>query len=346
MNPSPKIRLLLTFFLLGAVSVKVRAQDKTAAAPSPEGTLNTYLTREPTDVAGKVGLLSQTDTIMSANLTVLMFEYQYGSRVHLERIYFPATTADHEMIPGYVFTPATSQPGIKRPGLVIVHGAFHQNLEWTFFRLIVEAVDHGYAVIFPEYRGSTGYGETIYQNNYGVTDVADVLASADYLAQQDFVDGSRMGILGHSRGGMATLLALERAPQRFQAAVDLCGLADFLAYMSYKPEARREEVAQEQQFGGKLPFENLPAYLAVSPIEHVDAIQTPLLFLGTTGDKIVPLSLHGARLIDAMKARGKVFESHIYTDAPGGHIFIFGDSKEQRDCFRRSFAWLGKFLKP
>jgi len=115
--------------------------------------------------------------------------------------------------------------------------------------------------------------------------------------------------------------------------------------MAYKPDYRRSEIANEDHFAGKLPFENLPAYLDVSPLNGVDAIQSPLLVLATTGDKIVPLSLHSGRLVDALKARGKVFDYHLYENAPGGHIFIFGSSDEQRDCFRRTFDWLNKYLK-
>ncbi|MGI8745870.1 MAG: prolyl oligopeptidase family serine peptidase [Bryobacteraceae bacterium] len=67
-------------------------------------------------------------------------------------------------------------------------------------------------VIFPDYRGSSGYGTNHYQNAYGTTDVADVIAAGQYLAKRDYVDPNRMGIVGHSRGGMVTLLATERAP--------------------------------------------------------------------------------------------------------------------------------------
>jgi dipeptidyl aminopeptidase/acylaminoacyl peptidase len=332
--------------LLGSVSASFGQDGAPKSAEPKEGTLNTYLAREPTDTAGQLALMMQGMYQDQVDVTVVMFLLQYGSRIHLDRTYFPANTSDHEMIPCYVFTPANLQAGKKLPGLVMVHGGFHEKLDWRFFKLIDTAVSHGYAVVFPEYRGSTGYGETIYTNSYGVTDVADVVASADYLAKKDFVDSSRIGILGHSRGGMTTLLAIEKAPKRFVSAVEIAGLTDFVAYMSYKPDARRMEVAREKEFGGKLPSQDLPSYMDISPLNHVDKIQTPLLVLATTGDKIVPLQLHTMRLLDALKARGKVFDSHIYDNAPGGHTFIFGDSPEQADCFRRSFEWLDKYLKP
>jgi dipeptidyl aminopeptidase/acylaminoacyl peptidase len=143
-----------------------------------------------------------------------------------------------------------------------------------------------------------------------------------------------------------TLLAIEKAPTKFKAAVDVAGLVDFLAFMAYKPDWRRQETATDAVFGGKLPSENLAPYMEITPLNHVDAIQTPLFIAATTGDKTVPLTLHTGRLVDALKARNKVHEVKIYENAPGDHIFIFGDSDERRDLFQRSFAFLERYLKP
>ena len=80
-------------------------------------------------------------------------------------------------------------------------------------------------------------------------------------------------------------------------------------------------------------------------MNHVEDIQIPIYLFATTGDRTVPLTLHSGRLIDALRARGKVFESKIYDHAPGDHIFLFGDSNERRDMFERAFDFLGKYLK-
>src|SRR5258706_81748 len=161
-----------------------------------------------------------------------------------------------------------------------------------------------------------------------------------------YADPNRLGIYGHRRGGMVTLLSIERAPTKFKAAVDVAGLADFVAFMAYKPDFRRMETANDPVFGGKLPAENLAPYMEVSPLNHVDQIQTPLFIAATTGDKTVPLTLHSGRLIDILRSRNKVFESKIYDNAPGDHIFLFGDSDERKDLFERTFAFLAKYLKP
>src|SRR6266700_5581367 len=79
------------------------AQAPEAAAPR-EGALNSYLTREPDDVKGQLALMLQGMYEQQLDVTVVQFQLQYGSRVHMDRTYFPASTSDHEMIPGYFFT--------------------------------------------------------------------------------------------------------------------------------------------------------------------------------------------------------------------------------------------------
>jgi dipeptidyl aminopeptidase/acylaminoacyl peptidase len=252
-----------------------------------------------------------------------------------------------ELIPAYVFQPANQQAGRRYPAVVMVHGGFHESLDENWFALINAIVERGHVVIFPEYHGSRGYGEVIYKNNYGVSDTADVLAAADYIAAKPFVDPGRLGIFGISRGGMVTLLAIQQAPTRFKAAVDVVGLTDFVAYMSYKPDYRRRQIAEENAaFDGKLPQDNLQAYMKVSPLNHVDRIQTPLLVLATRNDTISPYELHTGRLLDVLKAKGKVHEAKIYDAAPGGHVFMYGDTPERADGLARVLDWFRRHLGP
>ena len=299
--------------------------------------------QEAKDTATKLDIIQQELYVAQQEIMFLTLA-QYQDRMTSKRVMYPS---GKEIVPGYVFTPKSLDRNKKYPGLVIVHGGFHGRLDWRFFDLIEFAVNKGYVVMFPDYRGSSGYGDVLYKNNYGTTDTADVLAAADYLVKaHPYVDANRLGIYGHSRGGMVTLLCIEKAPTKFKAAVDVAGLTDFLAFMAYKPDFRRQETANDPVFGGKLPSENLAPYLEISPLNHVDQIQAPLFIAATTGDRTVPLTLHTGRLIDALKARNKVFESKIYESAPGDHIFLFGDSDERRDMFTRTFEFLGKYLKP
>lgn len=307
-----------------------------------EGELTKYINLDATDSGTKLEVIEQELFTAEQQNVRLEFLLEYGDRVRMEFVQYPS---GEELIPGYVFTPKRMDGG-RHPAVVLVHGGFHTSLNVEWFPLIEGLTQRGYVVLFPEYRGSKGYGENLYRNDYGVTDTADVLAIADYGARKPFVDPNRMAIVGESRGGMTTLLAIEKAPTKFKAAVDVVGLTDFVAYMAYKPEYRRKEVARESEgFGGKLPNENLAAYMAVSPINGVDKIQTPLLVMATTGDKIAPLTLHTGRLLDALKARGKVYESHIFDNAPGGHVFMHGDQPQRDEAYARIYAWLQTYLK-
>src|SRR5437868_2676469 len=89
-------------------------------------------------------------------LDVLEFRMGHGDAVRLERVNYP--NYENQLTPAYVFTPIILDPAKKYPGLVVLHGSNHGHFGPEYFRLIRAAVEKGYAVIFPEYRGSAGYG--------------------------------------------------------------------------------------------------------------------------------------------------------------------------------------------
>jgi dipeptidyl aminopeptidase/acylaminoacyl peptidase len=325
-----------------AASSPSRAQEPESSGRRADE-LTTYINPDAKDVNTKLDLLIHTLYEVNQRLVAVTFEQRYGERIRMERVMVP--NVDHDLIPSWLFTPRDMPGGRKYPAVVAVHGGFHYSLDEEFFGFIERFVREGYVVMFPEYRGSRGYGKEWYDaQEYGSGDVDDVLSAAEHLARKSYIDGSRMGIVGRSRGGMVTLLAIQKQPQRFAAAVDVVGLADFLMYMAYKPEYRRQEVAEEPHFNG-LPFDKLEAYINASPIMHVKKIETPLLIHATTYDQIVPHALHSERLVEALKAHGKKFEYKLYERAPGGHGYSEGDSPEARDSLDRIVEFLGRHLK-
>ena len=334
---------LATFALAAAIAF---AQDEAPPRDAQhEGDLTRFSNRDTKDVQQRLELLTQTLYEQQQQIITILFHQEHGDRVRIRQVWFEAR--DKMLVPAHVFTPVKMDPNKRYPAIVMVHGGFHEHFDARWFHKVAIAIDRGYVVIFPEYRGSRGYGGEIYKSDYGTLDTSDVIDGAKYFAKQPFVDASRMAIFGQSRGGMVTLLAIEREPKLFKAAVDLVGLADFVAFMAYKPEWRRVETAKDNpSFKGKTPDENLPAYMAVSPIFGVDKIETPLFVVATTGDKTAPWELHSGRLIDALKARGKVFESKIYDNAAGGHVFTDGDTPESNDAKKRIFDFIDKHLKP
>lgn len=331
--------LLVVLALVG--SAAALAQDAVPSRRADE--LQSFINPDAKDTQTRLDLLLHSNYELKQHLVAVLFTQRYGERIRMERMMVP--NADRDLVPCWVFTPVDLQKGRRYPGIVAVHGGFHYSLDEEYFGYIERFVREGYVVMFPEYRGSRGYGKEWYDaQEYGAGDVDDVLSAAEHFSARPYVDGARLGIVGRSRGGMVTLLAIEKQPKRFKAAVDVVGLADFLAYMAYKPEYRRQEVAREPNFNG-MPFENLQAYIDASPILHVERIETPLLVHATTFDRTVPHTLHSERLVEALKAHGKTYEYKLYEHAPGGHGFSEGDSPEAIDSLDRIIAFLGKHLK-
>ena len=305
--------------------------------------LKSYLNMDAKDVDTRLDLLTHLLYEVNQKVIALTFTQRYGDTIEMIRAMVP--NQDYDLVPSWVFRPVEFDSDRKYPAIVAVHGGFHWSLGEEFFGFIVRFVSEGYVVIFPEYGGSRGYGKPHYDDQqYGAGDVADVLAATRWFAKQSFVDSERLGIVGRSRGGMVTLLAIEQEPKLFKAAVDVVGLADFLMYMAYKPEYRRQEIAKEPQFDG-LPFDNLQAYIDSSPIMHVENIEAPLLIHATTYDGTVNHQLHSERLVEALKAHDKKYEYKLYERAPGGHAFSDGDSEEAIDSLNRIVEFLDKHLK-
>ncbi len=328
-----------------AASARNAVNNFGRAADNREGALDSYTNYSTNDVPAKLSILQQEIYVNQQKLIQTLFNQENGDAVEMRFVFYPSDKG--EIIPGYTFRPKTMVAGKRYPALVMVHGGFHERFSQEWFKLVRSAVDRGYVVVFPEYRGSRGYTEDYYTNDYGTTDVVDTVAMAKWAQTQAWVDPARLGIVGISRGGMVTLLSIQQNQQLFKAAVDIVGLTDFVAYMSYKPDYRRREIADENAgFGGRTPDKNLPAYIAVSPINFVDKIVTPLLILNTTGDKIAPFSLHGGRLIEVLKGTNKVWDYHVYDNAPGGHSFMNAETPEAADGLTRTFAWLDKYLTP
>ena len=151
------------------------------------------------------------------------------------------------------------------------------------------------------YGGSTGYGRA-YRNQlrgqWGIVDVDDCIAAAQWLADQGRIDGTRMAIRGGSAGGYTTLCALT-FHDVFAAGCSLYGVADaaMLAADTHKMESRYLD-----SLIGPYP-EEAERYRARSPIHHVDRLSTPMLLLQGAEDPVVPPNQAEA-MVAALATRG------------------------------------------
>jgi dipeptidyl aminopeptidase/acylaminoacyl peptidase len=250
------------------------------------------------------------------------------------------------IITAYTFMPRKYASTDKLPLLVYVHGGVHGNFESSAVHMVREMVDQGYAVIAPDYRGSTGYGREFWRLiDYGGLENDDVLAGKQWMLENySNIDPERVGIIGWSHGGMITLMNIFNHPKDYKVAYAGVPVSDLVARMGYKSQSYRELFSASYHLG-KTADENVAEYRKRSPAFNAEKLQTPLLIHTNTNDEDVNV-LEVEHLIAALKAAGKQFEYRIYQNAPGGHAFNRLDTKLAKDSRAEIYRFLAKYLSP
>jgi dipeptidyl aminopeptidase/acylaminoacyl peptidase len=225
-------------------------------------------------------------------------------------------------IPAFVFRPLKMRGAKGHPALVWVHPDIRGHLYEYYIPYVKEAVARGFIVIAPEYRGSYGYGKEFYDAiDYGGAEVEDVNTAVDYLKAIPEVDPARIGIIGWSHGGMITLLAIEREPALYKAAVAMVPVTNLFQRLAWNGVEQRLCAIDPQNRTGGLPSQKHDEFKRRSPIYQIDNVQIPLLVHITKNDQDVVIE-EAMQLIDALRARKpNLAETKIYETPVGGHLF-------------------------
>jgi len=209
-----------------------------------------------------------------------------------------------------------------------------------------EMLAQGYVVVAPEYRGSTGYGRTVYENiDYGGLEVEDNHACRQYMIDNyEFIDGDRVGMVGWSHGGLISLMNVFEHPDDYRCAYAGVPVSDLIARMGYLDEEYRALYYADYHIGQQVT-DNIEEYKRRSPAWNAHKLKTPLLIQSTTNDEDVNV-LEVQNLVKALKAEGKEFEYEIYEDFPGGHSFDRLDTKGAQEIRVKIYKFLAKHLSP
>ena len=218
---------------------------------------------------------------------------------------FPA--ADGTQIPGYLTLPPGSD-GKNLPAIVMPHGGPGDRDEWGFDWLAQYFANRGYAVLQPNFRGSTGYGSAWFQQNgfksWKIA-IGDVNDGGRWLVKQGIADSARLGIVGWSYGGYAALQSAVVDPTLFKAIVAVAPVTDLETLRSESENFTNYKIVDA--FIGRGPHVR-----EGSPAQNVDRISAPVLIFHGDRDQNVGIResrMMASRLKDAGK-QAELVEFH------------------------------------
>ncbi len=242
---------------------------------------------------------------------------------------------DGTVVHGLLVHPPNEKPGTKLPAVLRPHGGpqSQYSYEFDFEKQLFAA--HGYLVILPNPRGSTGRGTDYAMGIYaawGTVDVEDDLAAVDDAIAHARADPDRLVVGGWSYGGMSTNYLIASST-RFKAAVSGASISNIFAGYG------TDQYIRDYEYELGRPWEHPDIWEKVSyPFLHADRIKTPTLFLCGESDFNVPL-LNSEQMYQALRSLGVPTELVIYP----GQFHGLKKPSYILDRYRRFLAWWDKW---
>lgn len=248
---------------------------------------------------------------------------------------------DGKEIAGLLYTPGNVKPGVRVPAVLWIHGGPEgqdvlRSDGWAQY--LSQA---GYAVLEPNYRGSTGYGEVF--RNLNVEDsnggeVDDVAAGAQYLVARGLVDPARIAIGGGSHGGTMVAYAVTHYPELFAAGLELYGVVDRELFV-YRTNPS-SSVRWMMKMGGS-PAEKPEVYRRANILLSVDKIKAPILIMHGEDDPQVPPA-ESATFAAALREHHKTYFYFTYP----GELHGFSQPAHRLDAWQKQLSFLDHYLNP
>lgn len=249
---------------------------------------------------------------------------------------------DETVIPSIYYKPHEAAPAHKVPAVVYVHGGPGGQTMRGYNAQIQYLVNHGYAILGINNRGSSGYGKTFFaaaNRRHGREPLWDCVEAKTFLASLGHIDHERVGIMGASYGGYMTLSALAFRPEAFKVGVDIFGVANWLRTLESIPiywESVRQAIYDE--IGD--PVKDIDRLVATSPLFHAREIRKPLMVIQGANDPRV-VKAESDEMVKAVKKHDVPVEYLVFPDE--GHSF--SKKKNQMEANRRILQFLDRYLK-
>ena len=255
--------------------------------------------------------------------------------VDVELISYP--TFDGRDVPAWLYRPEVDG---KVPVVLSIHGGPEAQERPVYQPLYQYLLSRGIAVLATNIRGSTGYGKSyqrLVQRDWGGGDMKDWERAVQWLRQQDWVDGERIGVYGGSYGGFAVLTCVTRLPDYWAAAVDIFGPSNLVTFAKAVPPTWKRFIAR---FVGD-PETEADFLLERSPITYVENVKTPLLVIqGATDPRVV--KGESDQLVEKLDELGREVEYVVFDDE--GHGFT--KRANELMAYRLAAEWLERYLLP
>jgi len=249
---------------------------------------------------------------------------------------------DGREITGFHYHPGKEFTG-KRPVIINIHGGPESQARPIFLgRNNFFVTELGVAMIYPNVRGSAGFGKTFVKLDNGKLredSVKDIGALLDWIREQPDLDADHVMIVGGSYGGYMSLACAVHFTDRIAGSVDVVGISNFVTFLerteSYRRDLRRAEYGDERD-------PDMRAFLeSIAPVNHADKIGKPMLVAQGRNDPRVPYT-EAEQIIAALKRRGTPVWSIVAKDE--GHGFA---KKPNADYLFYSWVEFAKrFLLP
>jgi dipeptidyl aminopeptidase/acylaminoacyl peptidase len=247
---------------------------------------------------------------------------------------------DGTSVGGILVKPVGYKAGGRYPLIVAIHGgpAAADVLGFNGGYGSQVYAGAGYAVLLPNYRGSTNYGlkhKTDIVSNYMQPGFDDIMSGVDHLIAQGIVDGNKMGALGWSAGGHWSNWILTHT-DRFKAISTGAGTSNWISMYA------QSDVQRNRQFylGDKLPYDDFDAYWIQSPLKYIKNAKTPTMIHVVEGDPRVP-SPQSIELHMALKQLGVPTELYMYP----GNTHSIPDPRNQLVKSVSEMAWMDYYVR-